>query len=851
MYKHLYFISKLIALSFFAFGQNYSSDTIKICIENFQNAPIPDGDIVIKHKFSNENLVIPIKEIAVNGCLCFKLLTKGEDISWEYTTEVCPSDHLVQYGDVEPASFPPTPKLLPPPLISITFMGLTSEGSLPEEDTICRIYVDNVEIDLYRVKESKKPEEGESRRLHTLIKRPELLSIQTVSATVLSPKKTHKWDERDLREVLRRVPGLNILGNQLDIRGGSGYSYGAGSRALLLLDGLPILTGDAGFPAWHFLPLENIEQIEIIKGAVSSLYGSSALNGVVNLRTASADSKPHTQASLYTTYYQNPRDNRGGEDIDTLPKAWWAGELPPYQLNASFVHRQKFGQAQKWQLAMGGNLHDWKSWRATEFHRRGRMHLKLGYEINTNTTLGINTNIQGNTTGHTIIWNGSGANAYRLWEGSDTLRDNGFKMTLDPYFTYEDEKTGISHKIMGRYYKHSADNDNEKSTFSDLMYGEYQAHKDFTDIGLHISAGATATHIVASGSLYQDQTHKSDNMALYLQADKRWGPRLNVSLGSRLETNAIDGQSESKPIMRIGANYEVGKSTYLRASFGQGYRYPTIAEKFVQTNLGVVDFEGLPIKINIFPNPDLQSETGWTAELGIRQELEMQNWDFVIDAAAFLNEYQNMTEFTFVVDSSASSGTFSILEKNEIPYLTVGKLPEGNTVFGFQSINIGDTRIAGADISMSGSKKILRDGKIDLLLGYTYSHPIYKNLDSTLQKLSSSDKNILKYRLRHTFKSDLTGSYRKFKLGIAVNYHSTIEAIDKIFESPALELGIADFRNNHASGVWVADMRFVYSFKNKGELSFICQNILNNEYTVRPALIEAPRNFSLKYTHGF
>ena len=64
------------------------------------------------------------------------------------------------------------------------------------------------------------------------------------------------------------------MDGQANIRGGSGYSYGAGSRVMLLMDDLPILTGDVNEVKWNYLPVEIIGQVEVIKGASSALYGS-------------------------------------------------------------------------------------------------------------------------------------------------------------------------------------------------------------------------------------------------------------------------------------------------------------------------------------------------------------------------------------------------------------------------------------------------------------------------------------------------------------------------------------------------------------------------------------------------
>lgn len=60
----------------------------------------------------------------------------------------------------------------------------------------------------------------------------------------------------------------------------------SGARSQILVDGMSTLNPKTGEINWNTVPLENIEQIEVIKGASSVLYGSSALNGIINIRTA-------------------------------------------------------------------------------------------------------------------------------------------------------------------------------------------------------------------------------------------------------------------------------------------------------------------------------------------------------------------------------------------------------------------------------------------------------------------------------------------------------------------------------------------------------------------------------------
>ncbi|MBE0667075.1 MAG: TonB-dependent receptor plug domain-containing protein, partial [Bacteroidales bacterium] len=116
----------------------------------------------------------------------------------------------------------------------------------------------------------------------------------TVSMDVIKSEYLFRTHITDAQELITKVSGIEVLDGQASIRGGSGFSNGVGSRVLALIDGLPMMSPDAGGIKWNFLPLENLSQVEIIKGASSVLYGSSALNGVINFRTADASNVPLT-----------------------------------------------------------------------------------------------------------------------------------------------------------------------------------------------------------------------------------------------------------------------------------------------------------------------------------------------------------------------------------------------------------------------------------------------------------------------------------------------------------------------------------------------------------------------------
>ena len=156
------------------------------------------------------------------------------------------------------------------------------------------------------------------------------LGEATVSLEVLKSDLIESTNAISLDQALEKIPGVNLVGGQANIRGGSGFSYGAGSRVLLLVNDLPALQADAGTSNWGDLPVENIEQVEVIKGAASALYGSAAMNGLINVRTGYARAQPETKISVFGGIYDAPKD---------VTKKWW--DDTRYEAGVLFVHKQR------------------------------------------------------------------------------------------------------------------------------------------------------------------------------------------------------------------------------------------------------------------------------------------------------------------------------------------------------------------------------------------------------------------------------------------------------------------------------------------------------------------------------
>ena len=110
-----------------------------------------------------------------------------------------------------------------------------------------------------------------------------------------------------------------------------------------------------------------------------------------------------------------------------------------------------------------------------------------------------------------------------------------------------------------------------------------------------------------------DEVYKSDNVAAFLQYDQRFWDRLSVSAGVRAEYYRVNNhhrEAETKifgtkvpfrPVFRAGLNYQLADYSFIRASFGQGYRNPSINEKYLRKDIGGV---------GVYPNLDIKPEKG-------------------------------------------------------------------------------------------------------------------------------------------------------------------------------------------------------------------------------------------------
>jgi outer membrane cobalamin receptor len=693
------------------------------------------------------------------------------------------------------------------------------------------------------------------------------LSEVTVSMEVLKPAIIDAKNTTNLNSIVDQVSGVAIIDDQVSIRGGSGYSYGAGSRVLMLVDEMPMLAADAGDIKWNYLPVENLEQIEVIKGASSALFGSSALNGVINIRTAFPRDKPQTKIIAFSGVYDKPlRKNL----------VWWK-DANPIQSGTSFFHSRKVGNLD---VVVGGNFFSDQGYRLEETEQRGRLNANLRYNFAKIPGLSIGVNVNGmiSTGGLYILWENADSGGYKPRPGtiSNYLSN---RSNIDPFITYTSSKGG-KHTIRTRYFNTTNTNNTNQESVAELYYGEYQYKKEFRNNWI-LNAGLMGTKsVIISDSLYGN--HQGRNIALYSQIDKRFN-RLTLSLGVRGEYFKIDNQesindinlvylnkigqkqfvdtgrtysvvdlgrdtiniargSKVKPVFRFGLNYRIAEATFLRASMGQGYRFPSVAEKYVATNVDA---------LSVFPNENLEAEQGFSAEIGIKQGFKIGSWSGFVDVAGFWTEYNNMMEFTFglwVPDTIKPSYFY-------------GNAGRYFDFVGFKSINVGNTRITGTEISTALQGKI-GPVKTTFFGGYTYTKPVNLNYNPN-DTTGLVAPFFLKYRFFHLAKGDVQFEYKKFSIGLGTRYNSFMVNIDDSFEEDISKVifpnglglyllpGLKNYRQIHRAGNLTFDFRFGVEVNDKSKVSLIINNLLNAENLGRPGDLQPPRMYMIQYLIHF
>ncbi|MEI7661750.1 MAG: TonB-dependent receptor [Bacteroidota bacterium] len=704
-----------------------------------------------------------------------------------------------------------------------------------------------------------------SRELNTVVvsasKYAQKIQESISSIEVLKAKSIEIGNLASADKVVDKMPGVTIVNNEPQIRAGSGFSSGLGSRVMIMVDEIPLLRGDAGRPDWDLLPIDDIDQVEVVKGASSVVFGSSAINGAINVRTAWPKDEAATRITTFLGTYSKPERTYATPWPDNNRRLYgirmpWSG-MNPMVYGTSVTHSQKLDN-----IDLTGGISYYKDDGyiggspegkvADSVYNQGQYNERVKFYFNSRVrskkieglSYGLNGNFMIQHNAEAYFWYNADTNIYRAYPGS-LSRFKTFTFYVDPFIKYF-SKNGDSHSFKNRVYYLNTEGLYNQTSLSVTVFNEYQySHKfKFKKWGeLMFLAGVTNIYSYAYGKVFSGKlssngtptqgdngTYTAENLATYGQGEMRLFKRLSILLGYRYEYYHLADMTESKPIFRAGFNLQAAKASYFRFAVGQGYRVPSIGERYITTTSGNFGF---------YPNPNLKPESSVSWELGFKQLFKIGKFAGMFDLAGFLENYENYVEFNF--------GYW-------------GMNPMLNKDAGFKFFNTGPARIYGIDGSIAGEGDIARNLNLSVMVGYTYSVPMaldtkyvfYVNPNTPDKPLTytstSSDTtgHILKYRVQSLLKADVQVTWKKFATGFGGRYYGYMKNIDKFFYDIldngtfGVNSGIKKYREEHNKGTYIVDYRISYALKSF-KFSFIVNNLMNTEFSLRPMTVEAPR----------
>jgi outer membrane receptor protein involved in Fe transport len=451
----------------------------------------------------------------------------------------------------------------------------------------------------------------------TASKAPEELAAAHQSVEVLGADRILNRETRKLEEAVATVAGIHFNEENISIRGSSGYSvFNVGSRVLLLVDGISVITSDLGGINWKMLPLLDIDRIEIVKGAGSALYGSNAMGGVVNLITKPPTGRLAVQFRSMYGRYDNPHysewkwtDKRLHYERDDLALSRVVGPVG-FRLSLSRARSTGYMENNETDLWNAAGKFD------IRFSDRSRLDLYLSY--------------MDNQEGGFIQWL-SQNEAFKVPSGNRNDKI-GYK-TVNLYAMYHlalSSRFGI--KVRSSFLQTEMANQltaNSPGAFRPGQGPGAEIQVDWVPNVLHHSTFGVEFRRDLSGSQYYgDQSdhdhpvvHRFQGYTVSPYAQHVWNLRENVTLtaGGRWDRHVLrngagggDESSENRISPKLGINVRPWTGTSLRATFGGGFRAATVFEKYIRA-----DYSGF----NVIPNPGLRSEHSWFGEAGFRQEI--------------------------------------------------------------------------------------------------------------------------------------------------------------------------------------------------------------------------------------
>ena len=548
----------------------------------------------------------------------------------------------------------------------------------------------------------------------TASKREQSLIDVPVSIGVLDAAEIQERNSVSLEEALRYIPGVNMTGTQVNVRGSSGYSLGAGSRVLMLLDGIPFLAGDTGELNLELVPMGQVERIEVVKGASSALYGSNALGGVINIITKPIPETAETIVRGYAGLYNEP----------TYDQWRWSDKSRFYN-GESFSHMRRSGDLGV-AVYFSRQLDD--GYRENDYRRRYNFFMKIREDVAPGSSITGTFGLAYQFMGQFLFWrNVDSALIPPLGHETDNIKSTRYFLSGSYNSTLSDQalltvKALWYHNDWG--FQQSGDPERTESLSDGFRFEALSSVLVNADQTLTV--GAEGTIDIIGGDMFG--SHTIGGLAAYAQHEVRLLHDLSLTLGARYDFQSVGLTGDGGQVNpKLAVVYHADSATALRASFGRGFRVPSLPEAFVEAgSTGVL----------ALPNKDLRPERSSSYEVGLTRQLGGFG---SLELAAFRSDITDLIEPSLI----ASGDNLQI-----------------------QWRNVTSARVQGVETTFHAG--VLERGLVGDL-GYTYVYP---------QDLSRND--LLKYRPRHLLYVHVRGQFGWLNASADFRFVSRVDRIDDV-----------------------------------------------------------------------
>lgn len=466
---------------------------------------------------------------------------------------------------------------------------------------------------------------------------PETLSSAAAAVSVITTEDIRRSGATTIPEALRGVPGLHVARRNSNSWAVSSRAFSSinSEKLLVLSDTRSIYTPLVSGVQWDVQDylLEDVERIEVIRGPGASLWGSNAVNGVINITTKDARNTQGTllSATVGTQEQGSAAARYGGR----LGESGFFRVFGQYSDRDATFHPGATS-SDDWRIGHAGFRADWDASSSDALTLQADLYrANIGQFAPAISIIG-----RTGPTGDLQV-QASGGNVLGRWRrqlsaGSDLQLRAYFDRTHRDDPSFRDDLDTVDLELQHRYVP---------STRHEIVWGLNYRYTDNSNRGKLIFAVApeSSRDQLISG-FAQDQFAITD--------------ALRLTLGTKLEHNDFSG-FEVQPSVRLAWDVAPGQNAWAAAS--RAVRVPTRLERDIAIE---VTPPGSNPRAVLLGNHDFDAEELIAYELGYRwQPLDV----LALDLALFHNRYEGLASLELsapTLDPVSGVATFPVLNMN-------------------------------------------------------------------------------------------------------------------------------------------------------------------------------------------